>query len=556
MAAELPDGYYLRNFLVLAGDVEARYSDILSESERLFLDSFRGLPGMAARLYVRLIMRKGPLFRSDKLRYTDIPDVTDAISVLVSNGFLRSGGAYDVSTALSLLTLPELRESFSTPVGLRKADAIGFVAESISEAEIRDTIDLRFSVVEPLRTDAVEALRLLFFGNLGQDFTEFVVTELGHVRYENYRLDRGNRPFRSRDELDASLLTYGWRTALGEALERDDRTMLTALANEVIETALPDTAMRRRDLVLNEIARQLERDGKTADALEIYATTRIPPSRERRARISSRSGRHDDASRILNEIIDTPNGEDEAEFATTFMNRMARKHGAPYRMVDVYAAEPPTETLFLEQVPGAHVEELCLQYHTETGYQGAWCENALMNGLFGLMFWDIVFAPVPRAFHNRFQRGPSDLLRDEFRSNRRSLIDERLAEVGSSGWTDRIVATFDEKQGYANYFVDWKRLPRELVKTALDRIPPDHFRAVFDRLCNDVGANSSGFPDLVLFSRAGDRRGNQYILVEVKGPGDQLQKNQVRWMRFFAQHGIPHQVERVRWVEGAGSGGS
>ena len=30
--------------------------------------------------------------------------------------------------------------------------------------------------------------RLLFFGNLYQDLTEFVVTDLGHVRYESYKI--------------------------------------------------------------------------------------------------------------------------------------------------------------------------------------------------------------------------------------------------------------------------------------------------------------------------------------------------------------------------------
>ena len=59
---------------------------------------------------------------------------------------------------------------------------------------------------------------------------------------------------------------------------------------------------------------------------------------------------------------------------------------------------------------------------------------------------------------------------------------------------------------------------------------------------SDLRNNSSGFPDLVHFPAVGG-----YRLIEVKGPGDSLQKNQQRWMQYFHQHGIPHQLARVTW---------
>ncbi|NQZ10656.1 MAG: VRR-NUC domain-containing protein, partial [Algicola sp.] len=40
-----------------------------------------------------------------------------------------------------------------------------------------------------------------------------------------------------------------------------------------------------------------------------------------------------------------------------------------------------------------------------------------------------------------------------------------------------------------------------------------------------------------------------YELVEVKGPGDRLQKNQLRWMQYFHQQGIRHRVVHVRWSD-------
>jgi hypothetical protein len=70
---ELKPGYYLDNFHKLTGFVEEVYGDILNESERDFLDRFKVLPCSSQLFYVRLISRKGPLFRHDKLNYPEIP---------------------------------------------------------------------------------------------------------------------------------------------------------------------------------------------------------------------------------------------------------------------------------------------------------------------------------------------------------------------------------------------------------------------------------------------------------------------------------------------------
>src|SRR5690606_40610713 len=45
-----------------------------------------------------------------------------------------------------------------------------------------------------------DVLKLLFFGNLNQDLTDFVLRDLGMHRYEDYRLDRETRLFRSREQ--------------------------------------------------------------------------------------------------------------------------------------------------------------------------------------------------------------------------------------------------------------------------------------------------------------------------------------------------------------------
>lgn len=37
-------------------------------------------------------------------------------------------------------------------------------------------------------------------------------------------------------------------------------------------------------------------------------------------------------------------------------------------------------------------------------------------------------------------------------------------------------------------------------------------------------------------------------MIEVKGPGDRLQDNQLRWLDFCAEHGMPVEVCYVKWA--------
>jgi len=71
--------------------------------------------------------------------------------------------------------------------------------------------------------------------------------------------------------------------------------------------------------------------------------------------------------------------------------------------------------------------------------------------------------------------------------------------------------------------------------------------ATWQRQLFDPAQNSSGFPDLIAFadpakSRSGGGNLDNYCLIEVKGPGDSLQNNQKRWLRYFSQHNIPAAV--------------
>jgi hypothetical protein len=93
--------------------------------------------------------------------------------------------------------------------------------------------------------------------------------------------------------------------------------------------------------------------------------------------------------------------------------------------------------------------------------------------------------------------------------------------------------------------VYWAALSDELLEQALSCLPAAHLQRLFERLLDDIRANRAGLPDLIQFWPA-ERR---YQMIEVKGPGDRLQDNQVRWIDYCVQHGMPVSVCYVQWQD-------
>ncbi|MCB1692652.1 MAG: VRR-NUC domain-containing protein, partial [Pseudomonadales bacterium] len=148
------------------------------------------------------------------------------------------------------------------------------------------------------------------------------------------------------------------------------------------------------------------------------------------------------------------------------------------------------------------------------------------------------------AFFNPLQRGPADLFQPEFRATRKSEIDDRLKEIAAPDrLRRRVLENLAHKRPIANHFVTWGIMDPALVETTLARVPTSHLVAIFRRLLRDLKHNRSGFPDLIAFPGTGG-----YLLAEVKGPGDTLQDNQKRWLRFFVEEGIPAEVVNVEWT--------
>ena len=542
--------YYRDNFLRLCDTVESQYMDLLVASELDFLRVYRDLSFNAQCLYVRLVSRVGPWFRAGRLDYPELGDCGPLLEELEKSGLLQSASTLCVDELGALYTRDELVRALGDHVdtaGLRdKASLLAAIVDSAlddcSAMHLLTGLDEGNPVVAPLGCEAVETLQLLFFGNRRQSLTEFVLSDLGVTRYFPYSLDRGHRQFENREALEEYLACAALRDRWYELLENPDPSALVDLAGDMLLMEIQyDSSRDRWYRVCNGVARDLERLGQAGSALALYAASSRHPARERRARILEGMGELAMARDLCEAIVNKPWCEDERDAALRILSRLRRaiENKPQSRKRDDFSE------LRLELPRGDTGVELSAAAALASDWESVdYVENRLMNTLFGLAFWEQIFAPVPGAFCNPFQSVPGDMYVPGFRQRRHHLLASRMDELAATDLRQELSAAYRLYHGYQCRWVDWRYLDAEFVDRALGILPPAHLLAIWDRMLFDPGENRRGFPDLIAL---GSNPGN-YCLIEVKGPGDTLQHGQKRWLRFFSEQAIPACVARVEWL--------
>jgi hypothetical protein len=391
-------------------------------------------------------------------------------------------------------------------------------------------------VVKPL----CDRLRLIFFGNLHQDWTEFVLSDLGVFKYEQVEFSGASRGFRHRRDVDDYLALYQCKQRFdaGEAL--DD--VLQALPASAWEN---DWLNSRRERLMFQIAQHVEKGGDWAGAHALYARCRFPGARGRAIRVLEKDGQYQRAFELLSVAQHSPESDAERQQLARIGPRLARKLGL---QKNAARRRPPVQRLDLcLPMPQQDwwVEGVVRDHLQRDDAPVFYVENALINALFGLLCWRAIFCAIPGAFFHPFHRGPADLHSADFATRREPAFRQCLAELDSDAYRTTIAATYADKYGVQSPFLIWEALSEELIALALDCIPAAHLRKWCERILQDVKANRTGFPDLIQFWPA-ERR---YNMIEVKGPGDRLQDNQLRWIDYCAAHAMPVSVCYLQWTE-------
>lgn len=96
------------------------------------------------------------------------------------------------------------------------------------------------------------------------------------------------------------------------------------------------------------------------------------------------------------------------------------------------------------------VEDLVLE-HFALPEHGSWAgvhsEGGVWSTLFGILLWDVLFAPVPDVFRSRFQSAPLDLCTDAFAPARAEVMQSTLERIQRGGALDMLESTWEQHNG-------------------------------------------------------------------------------------------------------------
>ncbi|MDN3638628.1 VRR-NUC domain-containing protein [Simiduia curdlanivorans] len=540
--------YYLHNYRTLLQWVRSRYVDLLSEAETCYADNFFQLSEPAQALLTRLITRKGEYFRLSKIAYEEIPDISQALEPLTQLGWLTLSPQVSINEVFTFLTRQELTTWLGKYAGSKTQWQAEFAQlypgtkpwdDWFNEAELllpktKDfTGDLLAVTIMPLS----DVYRLLFFGNHYQALSEFVLAELGVFQYERVAFSSKCLSFTHRRDLEV----YQQLQRAREKFEQDG-DISAALASMPSAASSPDWLARRQHRFGFQFGVKLEQAKDYERALDVYVNCGFSEARARRVRVLEKLARQQEALALLTEALAAPYSEAERQQLERARPRLQRALGIESEKPPVFRPASSQLTLKfgewrVEQAVAEHLH--CAQAPV------FWVENYLWTGLFGLFFWPAIYAPVQGAFFNPFQARPKDLYHQRFAERRAERIQECWQLLVADNYKATLLQRYRDKQGLQSPLVNWAQLSEDLVALALDCIAPEQLSAIFTRMLFDLKANSAGFPDLIQFLPAQ----RCFRLIEVKGPGDKLQDNQLRWLEFFRHNDIAAEVCYVEWQQ-------
>ena len=523
-----PPDYYRDNLLRVLRYVASEHGDLLADQDLTFIAKFQSVGVPSQRLYARLITRKGPWLRQDKLAYREVYELDAALLELAANELVELTPEAPAESLLPLFVKAELAELFALDRP-RKDALLTAILSRYPDPLIRERL-LRVSPwLAVTHKHSLSVAQLLFFGDGHRDLSAFVLEDLGMVRYETYSVSRERRLFENREALTRYLRLRG----LSNLSHRvgDYPSIAPAVVERVIASGEGRNRLeqRLRQRTLNRLGRWFERWHAIDAALDCYGWADQPPARERRVRLLTKLGDEFGANALLDEIRANPDTPEEEDFGERFGHRGG-------------GVKPPTTICTLSGAVVDDIEGHAIRHLASLGGEGWHLENALPLGLTALAFWDVIFAPVEGAFLNPYQTGPVDLYWQDFANIRAKEIavqTDRLSDPRA--FEAELKTTWQAKFGVANQLMSWRHIDDYLLQRVLETVPHELLLRLVCHIIQNLASRRTGFPDLLVLYGT-----SEYEFVEVKGPTDQLQPTQRMWFKYLLGHGYPARVIKFK----------
>ncbi|MGB6230359.1 MAG: exonuclease domain-containing protein [Litorimonas sp.] len=535
-ARELPQFYYLKNFKDFLSAVRANHFDLLGRNELDFLTRFDALPEPAQCAYVRMANRRGYVFDRDKFTYEEIQDLPRQWTVLHQSNFAEDIGADLFHDWLCSLAKPDLVLTLSDSVcetqyrkSWKKSELVQVGVTQIDPADAY--IPVRF--VGQGRREALQYMLFLYFGRIEDNLQAFTLRDLGLVRPSD--VDAARQRFDGRDEARTAFFYAKALHDFRHGTDRDALQLIASVANWP-EPAC-DRSTRHHAKLLQKLGGWSERRSDLEDALTLYGRSDSAHCNERVVRIRWNRNEGDDrdwCKTRLEDMIENPNSDSEADFAGDFYARKFHKKRTSATTDMLRTAT----RLTLDEAFRNQPERAALRHFTDKGLETYRTENVPWRNLFGLLFWDLLHdgETSPR-------RVPTKLRLGAFYGEHRDEIERRLARLDHPGTVMLdLLKMLSLHYGEDNALVHWGSRSLDRIQALIVHAPRGGVAHMLRLMAQDWRGTKDGYPDLMLIDDGRVR------FVEIKTAGDSLRRNQLTRMRQLTAAGFPVRIVKVGWA--------
>ncbi len=472
--------------------------------------------------------------------------------MLIRAGWLEWSAG--LTEQLSCFTAAELRQKCRS-LGLPTTGRKGALEDRLKIAEV----DLEQGVVRVRNRGGVRRLERICFQSNWKDRSWFFLERTSRVRSVDYLPTGGPGLFRNADHV-----------ALWDAVTRGDLGADDAALLCTVSRARPLEAWRGQVDPLRlledrvyEQARQLEQAGDVAGAGLLYRRVALSPGRRsiepvRRAALCEAAlGRTAEGARICAAWRTRASPAERLALDRTG-RRLARSAGVGWR------PGPPLRKARERQVPlecavdqdghrtwsgGGSIELSVLGLLGEGAAVGG--ENSIWRTLFGLLFFDLLWLPVPGMLPVKGLDAPLDYGTRHFASARAGLLAARLKDL-TLGHGATVLRAGLRHRGCSIRGVNW-RFSDPQILAVVKALPGRLLAGLLERMAWEGEPSWSGLPDLLVLDGTGGSIEGAFptrlprgpLFVEVKGPGDSLRDGQRVWIDRLLALGAQVEVWRI-----------
>jgi len=452
--------------------------------------------------------------------------------------------------------------------------------------------------VKPDKARLMRLVEICHFGGRDQGLAQFTLEGMGRQRFVSVRLSRRGF-FRCREDLDLLLdeghqldlllegldhlrhQLRGWRAGqhLPAAAQKASRDLLSTagkLATPLRQERPMDDGDEGSRLVRRvrlkalcagaALLERLGRRGAAAGWQRLALSCGLQGRRrgeqwQRLVHNLRHSGREESAGEALHQAL----GESLDPLAHRELERLAG--------VAAPLGTPPVIRITMPRHPGHRggrvlvrdqagaaltAEEAALRLLAREGWRCLHAENILLRALVGLCAWDLIFMPLPGAFLHAFQSQPLDWGRPGFLARREKAWHRLEGQLRRNRHHAALLQRLEDCAGLQNPLVSWPLLLpgspvdgdenplwREGLLLLVEKVPGAVLADFTARMLEHPGACGHGLPDLLLW-RDGARQGERdWLMVEVKGPGDRLFAAQRLWHHWLLERDMPLALLRM-----------